>query len=54
MAVDGTGVDAVCTPPPILHMAEPDDRVAGLYADKINRFRGLYKNLKDQFRETAS
>ena len=47
-------IEDVCTPPPILHVAEPDDRLADLYVATIARFRGLYQNLKDSFRETAS
>ncbi len=28
-------IEDVCTPPPILHVAEPDDRLADLYARKV-------------------
>ena len=54
MAVERTSIADICTPPPILHIAEPDDRMAELYAQKMRRYRGLYQSLKESFRETAS
>jgi xylulokinase len=54
MATDQARIEDICTPPPILHIAEPDDRMADLYAHKMQRYRGLYQQLKDSFRETAS
>ncbi|HEX3396297.1 MAG TPA: xylulokinase [Steroidobacteraceae bacterium] len=45
-------IEEVCTPPPILHMAEPDDRLADLYAETLRRYRALYQNLKSSFSET--
>jgi xylulokinase len=54
MAFEKAGIEDVCTPPPILQVAEPDARLADLYAQKMRRFRSLYRNLKDSFRETAS
>jgi xylulokinase len=53
MGRENASVEDVCTPPPILHVAEPDDRLTDLYAQKMRRFRSLYQNLKDLFRETA-
>jgi xylulokinase len=52
MGVEHSGVDAVCTAPRILHVAEPDDRLADFYAQRMRAFRALYRNLKDSFRET--
>ncbi|MDP9012365.1 MAG: xylulokinase [Pseudomonadota bacterium] len=49
MAVDHLSVEAVCTPPPLLHVAEPEDQLADLYAHKIKRYRRLYLSLKDLF-----
>jgi xylulokinase len=53
MGREKASIEDVCTPPPILHVAEPDDRLADLYTRKIRRFRSLYQNLKELFRETA-
>jgi xylulokinase len=52
MGRENAGIESVCTPPPTLHCVEPDARLSELYACKIGRFRGLYRNLKDSFRET--
>jgi len=54
MGAEKASIEEICTPPPILHIAEADDRMADLYAQKIRRYRGLYQYLKDSFRETAS
>jgi xylulokinase len=53
MGREKASIEDICTPPPILHVAEPDDRLTDLYTQKIRRFRSLYQNLKDIFRETA-
>jgi xylulokinase len=52
MAADNAGIEDVCTPPPILHVVEPDARLADAYSQKISRYRALYRNLKDLFVET--
>ena len=54
MGVEGAGIDAVCTPPPILHVVEPDSALMELYAHKIARYRTVYRNLKDLFLETPN
>ena len=51
MAAENAGIEDICTPPPILHVAEPDDRLADHYAQRIGRYRSLYRNLKDLFVE---
>lgn len=51
MGAEKAGIEEVCTPPPILHVAEPDDRLAGHYARQIIRYRHLYQHLKDLFVE---
>jgi xylulokinase len=51
MGYEKAGIEEVCTPPRILHVAEPDDRLADLYAQKIGRYRSLYRNLKGLFAE---
>jgi xylulokinase len=52
MGKEKAGVEDVCTPPPILHVAEPDERLADLYAETLRRYRALYHHLKDLFAET--
>jgi xylulokinase len=54
MGAENASIAEVCTPPPILYVAEPDDRLCDLYAKKIERFRALYRNLKEQFVETPT
>jgi len=54
MGAENSSIEDICTPPPILHVAEPDERLADLYARKFQRYRSLYQNLKDSFRETAT
>jgi xylulokinase len=53
MGFEKASIEDVCTPPRILHVAEPDYALADLYTQKMRRFRGLYQNLKDLFPETA-
>jgi xylulokinase len=53
MGFEKAKIEDICTPPPILHVAEPDERLSALYEQKMPRFRSLYQNLKDLFRETA-
>ena len=52
MGSQQASIEDICTPPPILHVAEPDDRLADLYAEKLRRYRALYQNLKGLFSET--
>jgi xylulokinase len=54
MGAERSAIEEVCTPPPILHVAEPDDRLSDLYSRRIGRFRSLYRHLKDSFVETQS
>ena len=51
MAVESASIDEICTPPPVLHVIEPDGGLADLYARKVGRYRSLYRNLKDLFAE---
>jgi xylulokinase len=51
LGAEHSSIEAVCTPPPTLHVAEPDDHLSDLYAQRITRFRSLYRNLKDSFAE---
>jgi xylulokinase len=52
MGKEKASIEDVCTPPPILHVAEPDERLADLYSESLRRYRGLYQNLKSLFSET--
>jgi xylulokinase len=54
MGAERAGIEEVCTPPPILHVAEPDERLAELYSHRIERYRSLYRQLKDLFVETST
>ncbi len=54
MGAENAGIEDVCTPPPILHVAEPDDRLTDLYSRRIHRYRDLYRHLKDLFMETPN
>ena len=51
IADTGAPVEAVCTAPPISHVAEPDDRLADHYAVQLPRYRALYAALKSSFQE---
>jgi xylulokinase len=54
MGAERASIGEVCTPPPVLHVVEPDDRLSDLYSQRIGRFRGLYRHLKDSFVETPT
>jgi xylulokinase len=54
MGAERASIEEVCTPPPILHVAEPDDRLSDLYSQRIGRYRSLYRHLKDLFVETPT
>lgn len=49
MADTGASIEEICTAPAILHVEEPDDRLADLYAERIPKFRSIYQNLKASF-----
>jgi xylulokinase len=52
MGRENASIEAICTPPPILHVVEPDDRLADLYEGQLRRYRALYQSLKSLFSET--
>jgi xylulokinase len=52
MGKEHASIEDVCTPPPILHVAEPDERLAERYSESLRRYRALYQNLKSLFSET--
>jgi xylulokinase len=49
IADTGASIEAVCTAPAILHVAEPDDALADLYSERLHKFRSIYQNLKTVF-----
>jgi xylulokinase len=52
MGKEKASIEDVCTPPPILHVAEPDERLSDLYLESLRRYRALYQSLKSLFSET--
>ena len=51
MGIDGKSAQHVCTPPPALHVAEPDEELADLYDARLTTYRSLYSSLKKIFLE---
>jgi xylulokinase len=49
LAHSKSSIEAVCTAPAILHVAEPDDALADLFSERIEKFRSLYTQLKSAF-----
>jgi xylulokinase len=49
IADTGASIEAVCTAPSILHVAEPDDALTDLYGERMLKFRTLYAQLKTVF-----
>jgi xylulokinase len=52
MGKEHASIEDVCTPPPILHVAEPDERLVDQYGESLRRYRALYQDLKGLFSET--
>jgi xylulokinase len=44
---------AVCTPPPVEAIVEPNPELRDRYASRIAVYRSVYESLKDRFRELA-
>ncbi len=51
LALTGEEPAAVCVPPPVSHVVEPEASLSALLADRRRIFRKLYLNLKDSFQE---
>jgi xylulokinase len=49
IADTGAAIEAVCTAPAILHVAEPDDALTDHYRNRMPKFRSLYTQLKSEF-----
>ncbi len=52
MGKEHASIEEVCTPPPVLHVVEPDERLADRYSQSLRRYRALYQSLKSLFSET--
>jgi xylulokinase len=50
IAATGEPPEAVCLPPQIADVAEPDRRLAELFARQRERFKALYPAVKPEFR----
>jgi xylulokinase len=50
MAATGESPEAVCRPPEIADVTEPDPGLAAMFAKHRGRFEGLYEALKAEFR----
>jgi xylulokinase len=51
MAATGEAPEAVCRPPEIADVTEPDPKLAALFAKSRERFTALYSAVKEQFRK---
>lgn len=49
LAVTGEAVNAVCNPPPIAQVIEPNLRLVDQYQEQMEQFRALYRNLEKSF-----
>ena len=49
LAVTGEDPAAVCVPPPVSHVVDPDPGLRDAFAALRNRFVGLYRDLKPAF-----
>jgi xylulokinase len=49
LAVTGEDPLAVCTPPPVDYVIEPDAALTAAYGEKLARYRRLYRQLKEEF-----
>jgi xylulokinase len=50
MAATGETAEAVCRPPPIADVTEPDPELASMFAAQRPRFQSLYGAVRDEFR----
>ena len=53
LAATGEAPDAVCAPPEVADVTEPDPRLAEALAKQRERFKGLYGAVKEEFRRLA-
>jgi xylulokinase len=50
LAATGEAPEAVCSAPAVLESVEPEPRLVDLYASRIEKFRRLYRALRQEFR----
>jgi xylulokinase len=50
IAATGEAPEAVCLPPEIADVTEPDPKLADLFARQRERFKALYAAVKPEFR----
>lgn len=48
LSVTGETPEAVCTKPPVSHVAEPEPALVSLYADRLEAYRELYTSLQGE------
>ena len=51
MAATGEPPEAVCRPPEIADVTEPDPKLAAMFAKQRERFTALYSAVKAEFRK---
>ncbi len=49
IAESGQPIEAICTAPAILHVAEPDDALIDIFIVRLEKFRSLYTHMKSTF-----
>ncbi|MGA2024164.1 MAG: xylulokinase [Steroidobacteraceae bacterium] len=49
LAVRGSSIEALCVPPPVVRIVEPDASEVNRLRERSERFRSLYRALRDQF-----
>jgi xylulokinase len=54
LALGGESIDAVCAPPEISWVAEPDAALQDVYRERRDLFRRLYRDLRETFCHTAA
>jgi xylulokinase len=52
LATTAEEADLVCTAPGVLETIDPEPRLVELYRPRIEAFRGLYRALKPEFRQS--
>jgi xylulokinase len=53
LALGSDAIEDICTPPSIIDIVEPDERLVDRFAARQPAFRHLYSTLKSSFTETA-
>ncbi|MBV8963550.1 MAG: xylulokinase [Hyphomicrobiales bacterium] len=54
LAVTGEALSEVCAAPPIASIIEPEPELTCAYADRLSRYRSLYKALKSEFQQGSN